>query len=78
MARKYISAYELSWIVLQELREKYQFPDRAALAVVPDSRRGWRVVLPKANGQNIPLARFTNVIAVVEQKLRERYALADK
>jgi hypothetical protein len=78
MARKLVSACELSWIVIQNLREKSQFPERIALAVVPDSRRGWRVVLPKETGRDTSTARFTKVIEVLEKKLRERYVLTDE
>jgi hypothetical protein len=78
MARKLIDACELSWIVIQTLREKSQFPEHIALAVVPDRRRGWRVVLPKETGRDTSLARFTKDIEVLEKKLRERYALTDE
>jgi hypothetical protein len=78
MARKRIAACDLSWIITETLREKFQFPERIALAVVPDSRRGWRVVLPKETGRDTSAARFKKHIEVIEKKLRGQYALADQ
>jgi hypothetical protein len=78
MARKLIAACDLSWIVIETLRERSQFPLHVALAVVPDSRRGWRVVLPKETGRDTSAARFKKDIEVVEKKLRGQYALADE
>ena len=78
MVKKHISAYELSWIVLQELRDKFQFPNNVAIAVVPDERRGWRIVLPKSDGRALSASGFTKAITVLEKRLRKRYVLKDE
>ena len=78
MVKKHISAYELSWIVLQELRDKFRFPNNVAIAVVPDERRGWRIVLPKSDGRALAASGFTKAITVLEKRLQERYVLKDE
>lgn len=77
MTKKRISAYDLSWIVLQELRENFQFPIHVALAVVPDEHRLWRILLPKADGRQFPTSGFAKALSVLETQLRERYTLKD-
>ena len=61
LTKKLISAYEMSWIVLQELQKRFQLPN-VALAVVPDNSRGWRIVLPKDDGRCLPTSRFTGPV----------------
>ena len=78
MVKKHISAYELSWIVLQELRVNFRFPKNVALAVVPDERRGWRIVLPKSDGRALAASGFTKALTVLEKRLRKRYVLEEE
>ena len=78
MVKKHVSAYELSWIVLQELRDNFRFPKNVALAVVPDERRGWRIVLPKSDGRTLSTSSFTKALAVLEKRLRKQYILKEE
>jgi hypothetical protein len=78
MARKRISADKLNWIVLRELRENFQLPERIALAVVPDESRGWRILIQKDHGRGPSTAGFTRSLALVQKRLGKRYALDDE
>jgi hypothetical protein len=74
MAKKRLSSVELSWVVVEHLRESGSVPYGISLAVVPDPRFGWRVAVA------IRSRRFVNAegeraIAAVERRLRSEYVL---
>lgn len=48
MTKKRISSVDLSWLTLEELSNPRSRGTRRSLAVVPDDKHGWRVVLPTA------------------------------
>lgn len=74
MAKKRLSSVELSWVVLEHLRENGSVPHGISIAVVSDPKVGWRVAVA------IRSRRFLNAegeraIAAVERRLRSEYDL---
>jgi hypothetical protein len=53
VAKKRVSAEELNWLVQQELTADLDPLRRASLAVIPDERQGWRVLLQKLDGRTV-------------------------
>jgi hypothetical protein len=45
MAKKVIWSVDLSWLILEELSDPRSRAARMSLAVVPDDKHGWRVVV---------------------------------
>jgi len=75
MAKQAISANDLSWIVLEELREAGFSPQ--GVAVVPGNKRsGWRVVV-EARSRTYMQTDDMRRLASIEKRLRSVYALAD-
>ena len=75
MAKQAISANDLSWIVLEELRESGVSPQ--GIAVVPGSKGAdWRVVV-EARSRSFMQKDDMRRLASIEKRLRSVYALAD-
>jgi hypothetical protein len=72
MARRSISENDLSWLILQELRDA-GFSRSITLAVVDDSN-GWRCVIGRRSRTYIT-PQFMRLIAEVEDRLRKEYSL---
>jgi hypothetical protein len=53
VAKKRVSAEELNWLVQQELTADLDPLRRVSLAVIPDERQGWRVLLQKLDGRTV-------------------------
>ena len=70
MRKKRISNAELSWLVQEELGINGQ--SRVTLAVVPDPKRGWRIIVSKRSELLPPIKSRLDAI---EGKLRKVYAL---
>jgi hypothetical protein len=45
VARKRISSVDLSWLISEELFDSGSRAARMSLAVVPDDKHGWRVIV---------------------------------
>lgn len=75
MARKPISGTDLSWIILEELREAGVRPQ--GIAVVPGRKESdWRVVV-EARSRTHMQENDMRRLAAIEKRLRSVYALAD-
>jgi hypothetical protein len=76
MAKQRVSADELSWIILEELGANAQSPPKwFPVAVIPDEKKGWRILLPKLDGRNVWTANVSDRVPALERRLREKYAL---
>ena len=73
MVKARISSVDLSWMILEQLREYGNCPRGLSLAVVPDRRDGWRAVV--AIRQKSGADRLAKRLADVQKKLRTIYAL---
>lgn len=73
MAKKRISSVDLSWLILEELSAPRSRGTRMSLAVVPDDKHGWRVVVAN-RGQRF-LAEDERKLADVQRRLRLAYEL---
>ena len=74
MAKKRISSVDLSWVVLEELSDPRSRATRMSLAVVPDDKHGWRVVVAKG-GQRLLTASDQRRLADIQRRLRLVYEL---
>ena len=75
MSKKRVSADELNWIVQEELMANVSPVQRVPVAVVPDDRQGWRILLPKLNGRTAWISKISERVPAIERRLRERYSL---
>jgi len=69
MAKKRVSAGELNWIVQQELTADVLPARRVSLAVVPDDRQGWRILLQKLDRRTIWASKIRERVPDVERRL---------
>ncbi|MFB6419014.1 hypothetical protein [Bradyrhizobium tunisiense] len=75
MARKPISGTDLSWIILEELRQDGMSP--AGIAIVSGRKRtDWRVVV-EARSRHYMQGDGTRRLAAIEKRLQSVYSLAD-
>ena len=75
MAKKRVTAEELNWIVQEELTADLDPPRRVSLAVVPDDRQGWRILLQKLDGRTVLISKISERVPAVERQLRAKYSL---
>jgi hypothetical protein len=47
MAKKRISSVDLNWLILEELSDPRSRATRPPLAVIPDEKHGWRVIVAR-------------------------------
>jgi hypothetical protein len=71
--RKRISADELVWIFHERMRESAGSERPVTLAIVPDAKVGWRVILTKFTQNHRP--ETVADIRKWERALRKQYAL---
>ena len=69
MAKNRISSVDLSWLILEELSDPRSRGTRMSLAVVPDDKHGWRVVVSNP-GQRFLTADDDRRLADVQRQLR--------
>ena len=74
MAKKRISSVDLSWLILEELFNSRSRGTRMSLAVVPDDKHGWRVIVANG-GQRFLTADDERRLADVQRRLRLVYEL---
>ena len=74
MAKKIISSVDLSWLILEGLLDPGSRSARTSLAVVPDDKHGWRVILAKRD-QRLLTADKKRRLADVQRRLRLVYEL---
>jgi hypothetical protein len=74
MAKKLISSVDLSWLILEGLFDSGSRSARTSLAVVPDDRHGWRVILAKRDERLLTTDKKRR-LADVQRRLRLVYEL---
>lgn len=75
MAKKRVSSVELTWIMVEQMKEDDNFPKGLSVAVVADSRLGWRAVV-EARAQRRMSPRALRRLAAIQKALRESYTLS--
>ena len=73
MAKKRISSVDLSWLISEELFDP-KSRVRMSLAVVPDDKHDWRIVVANG-GQRFLTVDGKRRLAEVERRLRLVYEL---
>ena len=68
MARKRISGGDLSWLISEELFDSGSRAARMSLAVVPDDKHGWRVIVAH-RGRRFLTSSDERRLADVQQRL---------
>ena len=74
MAKKRISSVDLSWLISEELFDSGSRAARMSLAVIPDDKHGWRVIVAN-RGQRFLTADDKRRLADVQRRLRLAYEL---
>ena len=74
MAKKRISSVDLSWLISEELFDYGSRAARMSLAVVPDDKHDWRVIVANG-GQRFLTADDKRRLAEVQRRLRLVYEL---
>jgi len=74
MRKKRIAAIDLSWRILEELSDPASRTPRLSLAVVPDDKHGWRVIVAN-RGRRFLTAIDERRLADIQQRLRKIYEL---
>jgi hypothetical protein len=75
MAKKRISSVELTWMIVEQMKEDGNFQKGLSVAVIPDSRLGWRAVV-EARAQRRMTPRAMKRFAAMQKELQEAYTLA--
>jgi hypothetical protein len=75
MAKKQISSVELNWIILEQLRTGGRIPIGFTVAVVADTKDGWRAVVEKRSRKYVS-PEFARRLDALQKRLRLAYALA--
>jgi hypothetical protein len=72
--RKRVSNVDLTWMIFERFREEVSDQRGLSVAVVPDTKLGWRAVLNGRRSKLSPVAfrKFRSI----ENDLRSNYALA--
>lgn len=74
MAKKRISSVDLSWLILEQFEDPGSRRARTSLAVVPDNKYGWRIVVANG-GQRFLSADDKRRLSEVQRRLRLLYKL---
>jgi hypothetical protein len=76
MAKKRVSSVELTWIIVEQLKEDGNFQKGLSVAVIPDPKLGWRAVI-EARAQRRMTPRALKRFATMQKQLQETYALSN-
>jgi hypothetical protein len=78
MHKERLSSVDLSWMIFERMREEVGASDRRGVwvAVVSDSKLGWRAVLEGRSGRCLGPAVIRKLRSV-ENEFRSIYSLAD-
>ncbi len=75
MAKKRVSSIDLTWMIVEQMKDDGSFQRGVSVAVIPDSRLGWRAVI-EARAQRRMTPRAQRRFAALEKELQENYALS--
>lgn len=71
-----ISGADLNWRVIEQIRADGTVPPQVTIAVVPDDKLGWRVIIGKGSRRLVKPERARRIWAI-QSELRSKYDLAD-
>ena len=75
MAKKRVSNVELTWIIVEQMKEDGNFQKGVSVAVIPDGRLGWRAVIEtRARRRMTPRAQRR--FEAIQKTLQEAYTLS--
>ena len=74
MAKKRVSSVELTWIIVEKLKEDDSFQKGLSVAVIPDARLGWRAVV-ESRAKRRMSPRAVRRFEALQKELQEIYAL---
>lgn len=70
MTKQRISSVDLSWLISEEFDSRSR--SRTSLAVVPDEKDGWRVIIPN-RGRRFLTPADEQRLAEIQRRLRSVY-----
>jgi hypothetical protein len=76
MRKQRLSSVDLSWMIFERMREEFGEPRGVAVAVVPDSKLGWRAVLEGRSGRYLRPDAIRKLRSI-ENEFRSSYSLAE-
>jgi hypothetical protein len=76
MDKKPISNSDLSWIILEELRDSGDCPVGVSIALISLGKGQWRVIV-EANSRKHMTPNCMKQLAAIARKFRRVYALVD-
>lgn len=76
MRKKRASSVELSWMIFERMRNEPGVPRGIAVAVVPDDRLGWIVIVEGRGGKFLSPAAVRKLRSI-EAQLQSRYSLVE-
>lgn len=74
MQRRKITTDALVWIFHERVRERFKNLKSASLAIIPEGRYGWTVLVKTRQSSNAELVAF---VRTVEAELKQSYDLKD-
>ena len=72
--RRKVTADSLVWMFHDRIRVRFKNLKSAPLAIIPEGRHGWTVLVKKRQGSNPDLVAF---VRTLEAELRRSYDLED-
>ena len=75
MAKKRVSSVELTWMIVEQMKEDDSFQKGLSVAVIPNSRLGWRAVI-EARAQRRMTSCALKRFAAMQKELQELYTLS--
>jgi len=74
MRRRKVTIDSLVWIFHERVRVRFRNLKSAPLAIIPEGRHGWTVLVKNRRGSNPDLLAF---VRTLEAELRQSYDLID-
>ena len=75
MAKKRVSSVELTWLIVEQMSEDGNFQKGLSVAVIPDSRLGWRAVI-ESRARRRMTPRAQRRFEAIQRTLQESYSLS--
>jgi len=75
MAKKRVSSVELTWIIVEKLKEDGSFQKGLSVAVIPDPSSGWRAVV-ESRARRRMSPRALRRFEALQKELQELYSLS--
>jgi hypothetical protein len=75
MPKKRVSSIDLSWMIFERMREEVGKTRGVTVAVVPDSKLGWRAIIEDRGGRYLSPAAIRKLRSI-EDEFRSSYSLA--